>query len=228
MNTLARLSLLALGPLLVACSTAEDPTVPVADTGKADTAVTSDAAVDTFVADAAAADTSAVDTAAPVDSESPRDSESPGDSDSVDTAEAAPPPMPVDCFTDDFGPSSVSFVDFFYQQQVGACEASSCSDFVMFDTSCVMTLQVADIEHKATLSPPHCAMFQKWLSSDLLVSHLRDSVTCAGKVAGIYESSQITLSDGTASKKTFMCPDEPFASHRACIMKLRATYFPGI
>jgi hypothetical protein len=221
MNTLARLSLLALGPFFVACSTGEDPAVPAADTGKADTAVASDSAVDTFVADTAIADTSVMDTA--VDTDSPRDT------DTVDTAEAAPPPMPVDCFTDDFGPSSFSFVDFFYQQQVGACEASSCSDFVMFDnSSCVMTLQVADIEHKATLEPAHCTMFKNWLSSDLLVSHLRDSVTCAGKVSGIYESSQVTLSDGPASKKTFMCPDEPFASHRACIMKLRATYFPGI
>jgi hypothetical protein len=224
MNTLARFSLLALGPFFVACSTAEDPTVSVADTGKADTAVASDSAVDTFVAaDTLPADTSALDTGS-----EQVDSESRVDSSSVDTAEAGPPPMPVDCFTDDFGPSSVSFVDFFYQRQVGACTASSCSDFVMFDTTCVMTLQVADVEHKATLSPAHCTMFSKWLSSDLLVSHLRDSVTCAGKVDGVYESSQVTLSDGPASKKTFLCPVEPFQSHRACINKLRATYFPGI
>jgi hypothetical protein len=228
MNSLARASLAALGSILVACSTAEDPAVPSADSGT-DTATVSDtASVDTSSSETAAdaasgpdtgsADTSPVDSGTRVD-----DTGAP-----IDAAEAGPPPMPVDCFVDDFGPSSVGLVDFFYQQQVGPCEASSCSDFVMFDPTCVMTLQVADVEHKATLSPAHCTMFKNWLTSDLLVSHLRDTVTCYGKVAGVYESSQLTLTDGPAQKKTFMCPNEPFASHRACIAKLRATYFPGI
>ncbi|MGZ5968894.1 MAG: hypothetical protein ACXWP4_14575, partial [Polyangiales bacterium] len=185
MTSFARASLFAVSSLFLACSTAEDPATP-ADSGHGDTAVAADSASsDTFVADVASgpdsgsADTSSDTMEAAIDS-APVDTGTP--------VEAGPPPMPVDCFTDDFGPSSFTLVDFFYQVQVGACMASTCSDFVMFDPSCVMTLQVADVEHKATLSPEHCTMFTKWLSSDLLVSHLRDKVTCYGKVDGIYES----------------------------------------
>ncbi len=148
----------------------------------------------------------------------------------VDTRpEDAGPALPsVDCLTDDFGPSSGTLVDFHYEKQVGACGSSDCSDFVLFGPSCVMTLQVGGAKTSATLTAADCALFTRWVTSDLLVNHLRDSVTCCGKdVPGKFESTVVQRSDGYAAKKTASCEQEPFASHRACIASVRAKYFPG-
>jgi hypothetical protein len=193
---------------LLGCASSEPPQAALADTA---------IVVDTAAPDTAR-DTTVIDTfEAAVDSAT-----------SADTAETSPPPMPVDCLAGDFGPSSYTLVDFFYQRQVGSCESSMCSDFMMFDPSCVLTLQVADVPYTATLSAAHCATFTRWLTSDLLVKHLRDTTTCSGAmIPGSFESTQLTLGDGMASKKTFMCKEEPFASHRACLDRLRAEYFPG-
>ena len=54
-----------------------------------------------------------------------------------------------------------------------------------------------------------------------------DGRALGAMIPGSFESTQITLSDGTANKKTFMCKDEPFSSHRACLDGFRAEYFPG-
>ena len=62
----------------------------------------------------------------------------------------------------------------------------------------------------------------------LLVSKLRDTETCyRGDESKPYESTSMKLTDGYAAKKTFSCAVEPFVSHRACLAKLRAKYFPG-
>lgn len=212
--------------LLMGCSSSEPASAPVdgaapADANATDAAVVVDTAAGPVV-DSAAPDTTPVDSA--VDSAAPADTV-----DAADSADAAPPVMPVDCFADKFGPSSGTLVDFFYQRQVDTCESSKCSDFMMFDPKlCELTLQVADEPFKATLSAEHCDLLKRWLTSELLIRHLRDTVTCYGAmIPGSFESTQITLSDGTANKKTFMCKDEPFSSHRACLAGFRAEYFPG-
>lgn len=212
--------------VLMGCSSAEPAVAPAdgatpADSHAADAAVVVDTAAGPVV-DSAVPDTTPVEAA--VDSAAPADA-----ADAADSADAAPPAMPVDCFADTFGPSSGTLVDFFYQRQVDTCESSKCSDFMMFDPkSCELTLQVADEPFKATLSTEHCGLLQRWLTSELLISHLRDTVTCFGAmIPGSFESTQITLSDGTANKKTFMCKDEPFSSHRTCLDRFRTEYFPG-
>jgi hypothetical protein len=189
---------------------APDSSATIADTGISPT--TDTAVFDTY---SGPIDSTVVDTALP-------------DTAKEADVEASAPPGPIDCLAE-VGPSSgATLVDFFYQRQVGTCESSMCSDFFKFDPSCVLTLQVADVEYTATLTSEHCTRFTRWLTSKVLVDHLRDTVTCYGAmVAGAYESTQITLSDGAANKKTFMCKEEPFVSHRECLDKLRAMYFPG-
>lgn len=175
-------------------------------------------------------DASATDTAAgpALDTSTPDAAIDSAPDAAVAEADAAAPLGPINCLTDDFGPSSATLVDFFYQRQVGDCESSACSDFIKFDPTCVMTLQISDVESTATLSAEHCAILKRWVTSDRLVSRLRDTVTCITLGApGKFESTQIQLSDGYASKKTFLCKDEPFESHRKCLEMFRATYFPG-
>jgi len=140
-----------------------------------------------------------------------------------------PPSGSIDCFVDDVSPSApATFVEMFYQQQTGTCPSSDCVDFVTFRSSCSMSLQVGGVVHNATLSSGDCMLFKSWLTSDILLSKLRDTVTCYGKDGpGAIESTEITLTDGSARKKTSTCPVEPFVSHRACIAKVRAKYFPG-
>lgn len=220
---------LCLCAVLAGCTSAEAPlgsTFPPAD-ATTDTRTADDAGVDTSVVDTA---TEPTDTAAPpVDSDV---AEAPQDT-AADTAESGPPPGPVDCLSGSFGPSSYTLVDLFYQVQVGGCTSSACSDFVMFDPTCAMTLQVSDVKYTATLDASDCELFKRWLTSDLLVTYLRDTVTCyygkdgSGTGPGAYEDTSISLADGRAAKKTWSCPNEPFKSHRNCINVLRAKYFPG-
>jgi hypothetical protein len=214
--------------VVAGCTSASEPTVigssrtdtgVAADTSKPDTAVAEDVAV---------ADTALppIDTATHGD-----DVANPEDS-AADAPLDAPKPAPVDCFTGAFGPSSTTLVDFFYELQVDSCTSSMCSDFIKFDPSCVMTLQVKDVETKATLDSSDCTILKKWLTSDLLVTHMRDTVTCYyGKdgptTAVPFESNMLTLGDGPANKKTWSCLDEPFASHRKCLNAFRTKYFPG-
>jgi len=202
--------------LLAGCSSAE-PTVigsTTSDTGAADTRVV-DAESETAAADSELPDSSSRDTG-------PRDA---GD-DAADTG-----PMPVECLTDPFGPSTGTLVDFFYELQAASCESSACSDFILFNPSCEMTLQIADVKFKATLDAKDCATFTRWASSDLLVDHLRDLTTCYygkyGPSGAAYEATTVTLAEGIVQKKTWMCGDEPFASHRRCLNALRGKYFPG-
>jgi hypothetical protein len=208
--------------LLTGCTSASEPTTAI------------DAAPDTVkeigVADSAKSDAVIPDTEAPDTATAPADSAS---LDAVDDVaiDAGPPPPPVDCMSGSFGPSSYTLVDLLYEQQVGGCTSSACSDFVMFDSSCVMSLQVADVKTTATVEAGDCTLFKRWLTSDLLVNRLRDTVTCYygkdGPGSGTFESTQLLLADGAANKKTWMCSDEPFASHRRCIANFRAKYFPG-
>lgn len=163
----------------------------------------------------------AYDTALP---DPPQDAEA----DTAAPADTGLPLPPVDCLADDFGPSSGKLIDFHYQKEVGTCPSSDCSDFVMFDPSCVMRLQVGGVQTKATLSADDCSLFTRWVTSDLLISRLSDTVTCLGKdVAGKFESTVVRRDVGYAAKKTASCEVEPFVSHRACIGKFRANYFPG-
>lgn len=199
--------------LLAGCSGAE-PTVigtTTSDTGAADTFVVDAAVADTAVA----ADTGRRDTG-------PRDV---GD-DAIETG-----PMPLECLTDPFGPSTGTLVDFFYQLQTGTCESSACSDFILFNPSCEMTLQVADVKYTATLDAKDCSTFTKWVSSDLLIGYLKDLTTCyygtAGPLGASYEATTVTLAEGVVQKKTWACVDEPFGNHRRCLNTLRGKYFPG-
>jgi hypothetical protein len=128
---------------------------------------------------------------------------------SEDSSAPAAPPS-IDCFADDFGPSSGTLIDFFYEKETRHtdCTGSDCADYVMVDAA--------------------CALFTRWVTSDLLMGALRDTVTCYGKdVPGQFESTSVRTSAGSAGKKTACCPLEPFVSHRACIGKFRAKYFPG-
>jgi hypothetical protein len=233
LKPLRRIHFLILGSILAACSKADDPATGPVDSGvdssvvvdaRADTAVALDAPADGVLDAVAEAgrDTSVADAARPDDS---IDDDGP-----IDTRAESPPPLSfVDCLTDDFGPSTETFVDLLYERQVAPCESSACTDFYKLDTSCTFTVQVADVEHVTTLSAAHCAKVTKWLSSDRLVSHIKDTVTCYGVVvAGKFEATSLALGSGRIAKKTFMCPDEPFASHRACLDSLRSIYFPGL
>ncbi|MBI2394283.1 MAG: hypothetical protein HYV09_32225 [Deltaproteobacteria bacterium] len=207
---------LVLAVLLVGCGAriapdggdrAESAKGPTADTGSAGWA------------------SPAADAAGSIDATEPPPADA---SDPVDP----PPPPPVgsiDCFTDDVGPSSPDkLVELFWEQVTGTCPSSDCSDFVTFTASCAIHLQVRGVGYDSKLSPGDCTLFKKWLTSELLLTKLRDTVTCYGKDApGPFESTSIELTDGFARKKTFTCPVEPFVSHRACIAKVRAKYFPG-
>jgi len=209
---------------MVACSTAEEPLASsppdARDAAASETAAADTAIADTWLpVDAATTDGPIPDTA--IEAEVPVDT-------GTKDPDAGPPPAPVDCLIDDVGPSSVGFVDLFYERLVKDCTSSACSDFIKLDTSCVFSVQVNDIPHTTTLTDEHCTRLKKWLTSDLLVGKLRDTVTCYGSKSGIYESTQLTLSDGLAWKKTYMCTLEPFVSHRACLDKVRALYFPGL
>ena len=206
--------------MVLGCASSSEPSAAP------DTAVVDGGAV----VDTAIVDTTATDTAAgpALDTSAPDSTVEVAVDSAPDTADATPPLGPVNCLTEDFGPSSATLVDFFYQRQVGDCESSACSDFIKFDPTCVMTLQVSDVESTATLSAADCAIFKRWVTSDRLVSRLRDTVTCITPGApGKFESTQIELSDGFASKKTFLCKDEPFESHRKCLELFRSIYFPG-
>jgi len=192
-----------------------------------------DAAADTNKPDSALADTGAVlDSSGPIaeDTGSPVLDSAEPDTTVEEAAVDAPPLGPIDCWSGTYGTPSGSLVDFFYQQQVGGCESSACSDFVLFDAAtCVMTLQVADVKYPATLDSGDCFIFKRWLTGDVLISRLNDTTTCYyGKGgSGTYEATTVTLAEGIAQKKTWMCGDEPFVSHRRCIQSFRAKYFPG-
>lgn len=202
-----------------ACSKAEEPLAASQADAQGDAGPRVDA---TSTDSTTAADTAPVpDTGAAVDTTVDEDT-------GTGELEVGPPPAPNDCMVDDPGPSSVGFVSLFYERLVKDCTSSACSDFYKLDSACLFTLQVADVEHETTLNPEHCAKMKKWLTSDVLVKHLRDTVTCYGSKDGIYESTQLTLSDGSTSKKTYMCPLEPFVSHRRCLDQLRSIYFPSL
>jgi hypothetical protein len=179
-----------------------------------------------YVADGGASDTSAVppsgmgETSIDEPPPDPLDASSPPPTD---------PPPATDCLADDLPPFTHKPLSLTYTREVGPCPSSYCSDFIEFDAySCVMKLQTKSTSYSAMLPPADCNAFIRWLGSDVLVSHLRDMSTCYGKdVPGAYESTELQLSDGWASKKTASCAEEPFVSHRACIAKLRNKYFPG-
>jgi hypothetical protein len=116
------------------------------------------------------------------------------------------------------------FVSFMSSVTTGPCPSSACSDFVMFDTSCQYTLQVKDQEHAVSLDAADCAGFIRWLSSDLLLSSLRDS-KCGD--SGL-ESAQVQLQDGWTNRKYGGCQGEAYTIHRACLAQIRTKYFPGI
>ncbi len=220
--------------LVVGCTSAEEPSngvFPASDAGS-DTRV-----VGSSGKDAGGSDDGADDTSMPADTGTMHEDSAPADTaaESADTgSDTGPPPTAVDCLSGgSYGPSSYSLVDFHYEMNVSGCTSSACSDFVTFNPSCVMTLQVSDVVSTATVDASDCELFKRWLTSDLLVTYLRDTVTCyygkdgTGVGAGAFESSEVQLADGMASKKTWSCPDEPFKSHRNCINVLRAKYFPG-
>lgn len=218
--------------VLLGCSAAAEPLPPSStNDGGVDAAGDggADAVIDTAVVDgpdAAVADTSTASDTGPAPADTGAGDVG-ADADATDTA----PPAPVDCMSGVFGPSSYSLVDFEYQVQVSDCTSSACSDFVAFDGSCTMSLQVADVKTSVVVDPSDCDLLRRWLTSDLLVTKLRDEVTCYygkdGPAGAPFESSAIELTDGTAAKKTWNCVDEPFASHRKCIQAFRAKYFPG-
>lgn len=204
--------LAAICALVVGCASGGDPTrvsaAPDAttDTGSADSGT-----------DAADADTS---------------TPSIPDGDATDAIDAETAPEPIDCVTGAFGPSSYSLIDFVYEVHQGSpgCVSSACPVFLMVDPSCTISLQIEDVKTSATLTPTDCEAFKRWVTSDLLVTKLRDTVTCyfsSGAGPGAFESTFIELADGAAGKKTWFCSDEPFSSHRACMNKFRSKYFPG-
>jgi hypothetical protein len=180
-------------------------------------------------ADAAPASDTGASAVPPIAAEGGVDDPPPDPMDASDPPVSIDPPPSIDCLADDLPAPTRKLTSLFYEKQVGTCPSSDCSDFVDFDAwTCVMKLQTKGVSYLATFPATDCNAFIRWLSSDILVTHLRDMVTCFGKdVPYAFESTQLDLSDGYAAKKTASCPEEPFVSHRACIAKLRAKYFPG-
>ncbi len=217
-----------LAAALVGCSATGEPIQGSRPVDAATDASVHDDGVDASPADTTPVDTSDTsDTSDTLDASTTPDTGEPGADASTDVSM----PPPVDCTTGVFGPSSYTLVDFVYQTKEHDCESSLCTDFVMFDTSCTLRLQVADVTSSAALDAADCDLFTRWLTSDLLVNALRDTVTCHygkdGPTGAPYESTTLDLADGAANKKTFNCNEEPFKSHRKCVQAFRAKYFPG-
>jgi hypothetical protein len=141
-------------------------------------------------------------------------------------AMVAVPAAGLDCLGGT-GPSNPElFISFFSSVTSGTCPSSACVDFVMFDTSCRYTLQLHDQQNTVELGAADCAAFTRWLSSDLLISALRDPVECGDGTGN--ESAEIRLQSGSAQRKYAGCGSEPYVIHRDCLAKIRATYFPGM
>jgi hypothetical protein len=141
-------------------------------------------------------------------------------------ASIAVPAADLDCLGDTGASNPELFISFFSSVTSGTCPSSACVDFVMFDTSCHYTLQLHDQQNTVELSVADCAAFIRWLSSDVLIAALRDPVECGDGTGN--ESAQIELKDGWAQRKYAGCKSAPYVSHRACLAKIRAKYFPGL
>ena len=149
----------------------------------------------------------------------------------VDAApvDARPPePAPaIDCFGPDVGPSVPgTFLSMDHNLATDSCPSTDCRVSLHFEASCALSTFVKGVELAATASPADCDTLKRWATSKRLIDALDDKVTCFGKDGPIFESTEVYLSTGSPRKKTFDCPLEPFVSHRACIAKFRAKYFP--
>jgi hypothetical protein len=137
------------------------------------------------------------------------------------------PPLSIDCLADDLPAPPRKLMRLYYLSSDTVGDVEGPQEVGFEASSCVMGLNLADGSPRATLSPTDCDHFIRWLSSDLLVTHLRDDVTCVGNDRPMEQTALVFSDLDPVVKNTASCPEEPFVSHRACIAKLRAKYFPG-
>src|SRR5688572_20802001 len=97
--------------LVAGCTSASEPIV----LGSMDSGPDTRVAADTEGSDAAVP----ADTYVPATDTEPLPDTATPDDVAVDAPPDTPPPMPVDCFSGSFGPSTGTLVDFLYQVQVG-------------------------------------------------------------------------------------------------------------
>jgi len=141
------------------------------------------------------------------------------------TVPGVPGPTKYDCLGD-VGPSHPqAFESMSGWAQVGTCPGSSCVDFVDMDASCVYGLQVNNIRSTATIETQNCEALKRWFTSDVLLAGLGSK--CGGVTGAESLEIEGTSPVSSGRKKFDGCTEEPFPSHRACLAKIRAKYFPG-
>jgi hypothetical protein len=134
------------------------------------------------------------------------------------------------CLSDEFGPSAPdTFVELDYERERCAGPGSDCTDFLTIRADCTLKLQVDNVGHDAMATPNDCSRLARWATSTLLAAALDDLPACSPAAGNPPESTEIELVSGPGPrKKTGICSDEPYVSHRACMASARATYFPGL
>ena len=149
---------------------------------------------------------------------------------SAGTSTVGAPPVKYDCLRDDIGASAPEqFVELHYEIQSCAGQGSDCVDFLNIRADCSLSFQYRDVSHDATSAPDDCAALARWATSDVLGRALDDLPACSPGPGNPPELTEIQLVSGPGPrKKTGLCPDEPYVSHRACMASVRAKYFPGI
>lgn len=135
-----------------------------------------------------------------------------------------------DCSGPDIGASAPDqFAELDYELQSCGGPGSDCVDFLVIRADCSLSLQHRDQPHDATASPEDCAALARWATSDLIARAFDDLAACSPGAGNPPEMTEIRLVNGPGPrKKTGLCTEEPYLSHRACMASVRAKYFPGI
>ena len=146
------------------------------------------------------------------------------------TAPNSGAPTEFDCLNGDVGASSAGeFVELDYSLQVCDGSGSDCLDFLVIRNDCSLSLQRHNEPHDAVATAEDCAALARWATSDLLSAAFDDLAACTPGSGNPQVTTEITLRGGLGPRKKMgLCPDEPYASHRACMASVQAKYFPGI
>jgi hypothetical protein len=142
----------------------------------------------------------------------------------------APASVLYDCLVADVGASSPElFAELDYELQACAGPGSDCLDMLVVRADCSVSLQVRNEPHNATATPKDCAALARWATSQVLARALDDLPACSPGSGNPPEMTEVQLVTGPGPrKKTGLCREEPYLSHRACMASVRARYFPAI
>lgn len=143
------------------------------------------------------------------------------------TAPNARLPAGLDCLHGDVGASSPGeFVELDYSLRVCDGPGSDCADFLVIHGDCSLSYQHQNQTRSAAATAEDCAALARWATSDLLRNAFDDLAACDPGPGNPPVMTEITLASGPGPRKKMgLCPDEPYASHRACMAAVEARYF---